>query len=485
MAVQGVRVAGSVGMGIAVTAGISLLATFGERIYRKYQGSLKVQRSPETAVRFFTIFARRVFVNSFTCHALAGMVVIVIRLATSSFPFSVPAIAGLTVLSYLTTRVVKAVYTRLKILAPPTKSTTSATPRANIVQITRQTSINYNYVALYLSLKPDQNVYLQAHKMRKPTDGTAPADHDSEEWQAFVKAAQEEFSLSKLADQFASHCFNEVISQWSGTNDFDYADRSCMHKVDTCYQYKAHESPNDHVYMWSAKTSQSKLVVFSIADGSGLGKGAGLVAQKANDGFQRAVFDKMRNAQKLTSSWLVHTTVMAVDAAQRSALLAKVGKESANANTTHLGLIVLTDVKQEKAHCCFSSVGDCKLLARFPNGDVKDLTWTVERPGVTDPGGQLGMKYRSHGEREKQLLFGEIPDLRNFTVGYVQLPKGTILIPMTDGVYDNLNLDKIQEVITGKDGAEAVDAIIKAAKAAALLPGGKRDDTSCGWIDLA
>ncbi len=176
---------------------------------------------------------------------------------------------------------------------------------------------------------------------------------------------------------------------------------------------------------------------------------------------------------------------MAVDAAHRSALLAKDGKESANACTTHLGLIVLTDAKQEKAHCCFSSVGDCKLFAKLPNGELVDLTHAVDRPSVRDPGGQLGMKYRTQGERDNQLQFGEIPDLRNFTVGYVQLPKGTILIPMTDGVYDNINLDKIKEVIAGKDGAEAVDAIIEAAKAAALLPRGKPDDTSCGWIYLA
>jgi serine/threonine protein phosphatase PrpC len=478
VAVQGTRVVGSagtahlVGMGITVAAGISLLAAVGERIYQKYQG---------TPARSFAFFTHHDFARSLTCHALMGMVVVVIRSATFSCPFSVPAIAGLTVLSYLTTNVVRAVFTRLAIPAAPSKSTTSTAPPADIVKITEQ--IDTNYSARYLSLKPDQNVYLQARKMRRPKDGTASADHDSQEWQAFVKAAKEEFSLSKLADQFASKCSNEVISQWSGTDNFDYCDRRCHYKVDT--SDATHESPNDHARTWSAKTSHSKLVAFCIADGSGPGKGPGLVAQRANSGFQQAVFGQACKAQEITSSWLVHTTVMAVDNAQHCALLAKDGKESANACTTHLGLIALIDEKQEKAHCCFSSVGDCKLFAKFPKGEVVELTPTIDRPDVTDPGGQLGMKYRTHGDRKNELLFGEIPDLRNFTVGYLQLPKGTVLIPVTDGVYDNINLDKIKEVITGKDGAGAVDAIIEAAKAAALLSGGKPDDTSCGWIYLA
>jgi serine/threonine protein phosphatase PrpC len=338
-----------------------------------------------------------------------------------------------------------------------------------------------HHSARYLSLKPEQNVYLQAQKMRRPNDGTSPADHDSKEWKAFVKAAQGNFSLSELADQFARQCSYEFIGKWSGIDKLGTADQAYYYKVDT--SDASHKSPNDHVSAWSTQTVHGKLVVFSIADGSGHGKGPGLVAQNANAGFQKYAFEKMRSsdAQALTSSQLVHTTVMAVDSAQKSALSALNGKDSANACTTHLGLIVFTNPDQE-VHCCFSSVGDCKLLAKLPHGDVIDLTSTVVRPGVRDPGGQLGMKYRTHKERTNEVLIGEIPDLRNFTVGYVQLSKGTILIPVTDGVYDNIDLKKIQEVITGKDGAEAVNAIIEAAKEAALQPGGKPDDTSCGWI---
>jgi hypothetical protein len=100
MAVQGVRFGGSagvahvVGMGIAVAGGISLLATVSERIYQKYQGT----QVPTTAAR------------TFITHTLAGTVVVVIRLVTSSCPFSVPAIVGLTLLSYLTMGVAEAVF---------------------------------------------------------------------------------------------------------------------------------------------------------------------------------------------------------------------------------------------------------------------------------------------------------------------------------------------------------------------------------------
>jgi hypothetical protein len=459
MPVQGMRVGGSagmahmVGMGIAVAGGVSLLATVSERIYQKYQGT----QAPTTAAR------------SFISHTLAGMVVMVIRLVTPYCPFSVPAIAGLTLLSYLTMGVVEALFT---------KRASPAALAAKIVKVNKLEDTHY--LATYLSLKPEHNVYLQAQKMSSPMDGTLQANLNSKEWEAFVEAAQGTFSLSSLAIKFASPCSDKLISKWGETDDIETSNREGFQFRISRSNVNSSQYTNDQISALSIKSGNSKLIAFSIADGSG----PGLVADKANLGFETSVLDKMMSSdtQGLTPMLLVFTTVMAVKAAQESALSAQDGNESANACTTHLGLIVFTNPGQEKAHCCFSSVGDCKLFAKFPDGNVIDLTSTVVRPDIKDPGGQLGMKYRIHEHRENELLFGAIPDLRNFTVGYVQLSKGTILIPVTAGVCDNIGLKKIQEVITGKDGDEAVDAIIEAAKEAALQRGSKPDDTSCGWI---
>ncbi|HEX2580137.1 MAG TPA: hypothetical protein VHK67_07035, partial [Rhabdochlamydiaceae bacterium] len=79
---------------------------------------------------------------------------------------------------------------------------------------------------------------------------------------------------------------------------------------------------------------------------------------------------------------------------------------------------------------------------------------------------------------------GEIPDLRSFTLGYVPLPRGAVLIPMTDGVYDNLSLEEIKEIIKDKTEQVATVAIVEAAKNKAQKPGGKPDDTSCAWVRI-
>jgi hypothetical protein len=278
-----------------------------------------------------------------------------------------------------------------------------------------------------------------------------------------------------------------------------------------------------------------KIAISSLSDGSGKGKAPPLVAEAANSGFKNYWLNYFIRSKALTPRELVKHTILAVEAAQKQILEGRDNDEPLNANTTHLGLIAVVDDKSDTVHCCFSSIGDCKLLAKFPDGSLQDMTQDVQRPNrddARDPGGQLGRKYRKREAAEGEVVYGEIPDLRNFTVAYFTVPKGTVFLPMSDGVHDNFDpvmlglsareafdalteeerrvlpgmqetynvawasnsdhlalrqayfLSKIRALIANKRKETAVVDVVNTAISNAKSGKGKRDDTSCGWIPV-
>ncbi len=429
-----------VGGGVAV--GITLIATACEKLYQK---SRKDLGDLTPAKKLLT-------------YCAAGAVVALGCFATkTNIPMS--AIAAFTALSYVTTTALQVLRRKFDLSFPITKV------------------VREDIKAIYFSL-PQSNVYHDAADMRK---GKKPGrDTNSPEWKAFVKEATGRFSLKNIADRFAEQCSSERVGtlsskpEWSGCNFFK--------KIDTSVKDKSQEEIADH--MWGCISyhldTDDKIIFFSTADGSGPGLEPGLIAGAANEGFGNYIKSCFSKGS-LTPSKLVRATVLAVNAAQENTLREK-NKDGnpANACTTHLGLVVYWDNTRKLAHCCFSSVGDCKLLARYPDGKIVDLTSHANREDVTDPGGQLGPKYVKKVPDSGISPYGEIPDLRNLTVGYVQLPEGAALIPMTDGVYDNVPVEKISSFIGQETGKEAVETIMKAA----MEKVGKPDDTSCAWIDL-
>lgn len=420
--------------GTALGAGIWLVATLCEKVYQKHRGPLSHSKS-------------------IGVYSLVGAGVALVSSATKSdFPTSV--IFEWTVLSYL-------LKLALKTLVPK-----------SLVKITVKKELS----AIYLSLDPEQNIYNHAAEMRK-----SGVDLDSSEWKGFVQKAQGDFSLENLADLFAKQISDQVIYQENKSSITFQKDRMCI----------SENNPYSNSVLMRRHLTEffgHRMVVFSNANGAGKGEDFCKVLNAANEGFITCLEQKIpilyKEHPSLTLSKLVHWTVAGLNKAQESILKIpeKVNGEVINGCINHLGLVVFNSVEEKNAHCCFTSVGNSKLMARFPDGNLVDLTHDGHCKDLKDAEGELGRKYHEHSRSK----YGTIPDLRNLTVVYLPLPKGTVLLPMTAGVYYNTTHEDIQKAFQKKLYFEAVEVIVNSAISNAATKNIKNlDDICCGWIEIS
>lgn len=173
------------------------------------------------------------------------------------------------------------------------------------------------------------------------------------------------------------------------------------------------------------KNPQVDVIVYSGADGCGWGKRASDAAQTANKEFINASTKELQG-KTLTLESLAHAAVEGLQKAQEG-----VQSSELSGTTTHTGIIVLKDTREEKSksYAVFTTLGDMKVFIRDKEGRIKEPT-LGNRGGddPTDPGGRLGKQ-----------VSDQFPDLRNFSLYVVELSPGDTILPMSDGVHDNLD----------------------------------------------
>jgi 2C-methyl-D-erythritol 2,4-cyclodiphosphate synthase len=133
-----------------------------------------------------------------------------------------------------------------------------------------------------------------------------------------------------------------------------------------------------------------------------------------------------------------------------------------------LGLITRVDLSTQKAFCGFVSLGVCDLALRLPAQTIHEL--------------------HSYKAQEEFVIggVGNIDDWRGLTVGSVQLPMGSVLLPMTHGVYKNGQVwFDAQETMKGKTQKEATQALVDHAVTLAKQSANNNvEDYACAWVEL-
>lgn len=303
-----------------------------------------------------------------------------------------------------------------------------------------------------ISLEEDShlNPYYAAAGLKEKGLFPVGDDRFSFEYSDFVLKLSTLYSLHNLSSMFSANVENQLVCSAAKFDESPELSQAIPRSIDTStIGEKAKEDIADRMdaVSFQSPDNKARMIVFSTADGSGKGLDAGAAAEAANKGFID-YFKRicLQGAPIRSSQDLVKHMVMAVDAGQEAILDKKIKKsirgvdsvEPINGFTTHLGLTALIDNENETVHACFTTIGDSKLLAKLPDGTIIDLTQDIHRPdpfNFKDPGGQLGRKYKVRQEE----IYGEKPDLRNFTAAYFTVPKGTVFLPMSDGVHDNFD----------------------------------------------
>jgi hypothetical protein len=306
------------------------------------------------------------------------------------------------------------------------------------------------------------------------------------------KEAEQEFSLAQLAVLFGKQCSKGEIFYCGGsTSDQLFGKWSSISSSFSTYEDTTVPSRTENQkmnWMKGALLSHStkKIFVFSMADGEGnkVDEEENLeapckAAQAANEGFVEAMQATFQDRKTIDQKELVESTVKAVAKAQEN-IINVVPSHS----TAHLGLVVLLD-KSKGAQLCFSCVGDCQLWSTCPDGKgnnnkVAHLTQATYDPDLKDRddrGGYLGWWW--HGAPEEAPL----PDLRNFTAGYLGIPEKTKLFLISPGVHRNLSAEAIENKLK-RDCLffNAAEELVKAAKEQAQTEKGVKGDISCARV---
>lgn len=175
-----------------------------------------------------------------------------------------------------------------------------------------------------------------------------------------------------------------------------------------------------------------EVILFSGADGSGWGQRSARAAQDVSTKFAETVVQALGNEEGVNDiQELTGLLIDAIAAGHRE--IEAHCEETGGGFTTHLGFVGKVD-SEGLFRGVMTTVGDQKLFILRANGQVEDMTKGNRGniTSLTDPGGQLG------GEplgADMHLY----PDLRNLTVYFLEAQKGDILLPMSDGIHDNLD----------------------------------------------
>lgn len=173
---------------------------------------------------------------------------------------------------------------------------------------------------------------------------------------------------------------------------------------------------------------ESSVFIFSGADGSGASADVFKVALAACEAFMESVIDQLKKNKIANAKDLVEIGLSAIAAGQE-----KVMDTHPIARTTHLGMIVSKN-RAGKILGMATSVGDMALFLLKKDGSTIEITKgnRGSSTSVNDPGGQLGGVFgTASGER--------FADYRNLSVYFFEAEEGDILLPMSDGIHDNLD----------------------------------------------
>lgn len=173
--------------------------------------------------------------------------------------------------------------------------------------------------------------------------------------------------------------------------------------------------------------NNTEVMVFSAADGSGWGPRALGAAVHANSGFTKGVVEQLQSEGVQDRQALSKVAVNAVGKAQQE--IVKAGEDNAKF-TTHTGIIACKNKTTGKVNGVITSVGDMKVFILKKDGKVVEVTKGNRGNATdpTDPGGQLGPLFKDGN-----------PDLRNLSIYHFEAEAGDVLLPMSDGVHDNLD----------------------------------------------
>ncbi|CDZ81386.1 hypothetical protein BN1013_01922 [Candidatus Rubidus massiliensis] len=189
----------------------------------------------------------------------------------------------------------------------------------------------------------------------------------------------------------------------------------------------------------------SNYILFSGTDGSGANEFTKKGAIEANQVFLKTMQQELSQKDSLTTRDVTSASFKGIQDIQKK-LVKLLGPL-----TTHIGITATQD-ENGNVKGVITSVGDMKVFIKKANGDVVDLT-KGNRGGEDprDPGGQLGGPDLHNA------------DYRNLRVIPFTASKGDVLLPMSDGIHDNLNGDQealIKQLLENKTPQEYAQTLI-------------------------
>ena len=161
---------------------------------------------------------------------------------------------------------------------------------------------------------------------------------------------------------------------------------------------------------------KTTVVVYGGADGCGRSASSQKAAVAVNDAFVTYCQEHIRKSSSSPQTM----TRIALDGLVEADK--KVKEKEIQGNTTFCGIIRVQN-PNEPPYAVAALVGDMKVFIRSEHGTVRELTEGNRGTDPRDPGGMLGMD----------------TDIRNLSAYIVPLQPGDQLLPMSDGVHDNLD----------------------------------------------
>lgn len=205
---------------------------------------------------------------------------------------------------------------------------------------------------------------------------------------------------------------------------------------------------------------RGKLFLYSGADGCGWGPKSQNAAILANQGFIATVSQRlMADSESITN--IQDLTKTAFEGLGN----AKAQVEATEGSTTHVGIIAKQDA-DGKVKGIITSVGDMKVFLRKKDGTVIELT--------------RGNRGNATNTNDSGGRFGKGDPLGNLSAWYFEAEAGDVLLPMSDGVHDNLD-----PYYRGIENPMAALEILKQAGVPGSenleIPSDKKWSTTEGW----
>lgn len=198
------------------------------------------------------------------------------------------------------------------------------------------------------------------------------------------------------------------------------------------------------------------VIIFSGADGSGASESVYKTAEAANNGFMDHAVEHLSKNGIKNGGDLAEMAVNAIAAGQKKIEDSSLDQTHPTV-TTHLGIIAKKD-NDGNVSGVVTSVGDMKAFILKKDGSVVEITKgnRGSSTDVNDPGGQLGGAIGLKGEAKE--------DYRNLSLFFFEAKEGDVLLPMSDGIHDNLDPSNMGHLTPQSAIQEMIDAHFEGAE---------------------